>query len=255
MIILSSTFAQALVGSGPGVNIIPVLIIWRFIMGLGVGVGGDHPLSAVIASKFASTRSHGRLMTTVFTAQGWGYFGRQRSFYMEAGKTKLVLATSLIALITVHAYRDSILTYNDDLKHIDYGWRILIGLGCVPSAIALYFRLTTPDALRFTMDIDRNVQKAKSDIENVLGPNNGGSAAVYSDAVVRRADAPRRSRSDFINYFTQPGNLSLLFGAAYSFYSIDASPISYVVWRDVILTCAAVNRSFTMVSVSVRHQF
>jgi MFS transporter, PHS family, inorganic phosphate transporter len=42
---------------------------------MGVGVAGDHPLSAVIASEFASTRSRGRLMTAVFTAQGWGNLG------------------------------------------------------------------------------------------------------------------------------------------------------------------------------------
>ena len=65
MIILTSTFAQALAGSGPRVS---VLIVWRFIMG--VGVGGGLPLSAVIASEFTSTSSRGRLMTTVFTEQG-----------------------------------------------------------------------------------------------------------------------------------------------------------------------------------------
>jgi MFS transporter, PHS family, inorganic phosphate transporter len=235
MIILTSTFAQALSGSGPGVNIIAVLIVWRFI--LGVGVGGDYPLSAIIASEFASKGSRGRLMTAVFTAQGWGNFGTQRDFYIEAGNAKLVLAASLVALITVHAYKDSILSDNlNDLKHVDYCWRILFGLGCVPGAIALYFRLTIPETPRFTMDIDRDIQKARTDIENVLGPN-GGTAAVYwvdPDAVVQRAHAPRQSFSDFINFFAQHSNLLLLFGAAYSWFAVDASPISYIGWRDVI---------------------
>ncbi|KAF8501729.1 general substrate transporter [Russula emetica] len=207
MIILTSTFAQALAGSGPGVNIIGVLIVWRFIVG--VGMGGDHPLSAVIASEFASTGSRGRLMTTVFTVQNWGSF-----------------AASLVALITVHAYRDSILTDNlNDLKHVDYCWCILIGLGCVPSAIALYFRLTIPETPRFTMDIDREIQRARTDIKNVLGPNDG-SAAVYwvdPDTVVQHADAPPRSPSVFINHFAQPGNLLLLFGTAYSWFAIDVA--------------------------------
>ena len=85
MIILTATFAQALAGSGPGVNIIAVLIVWRFIMR--VGLGGDHPLSAVLASEFAAAGSRGRLMTTVFTAQGCGNFGTQLHSYMEAGDT------------------------------------------------------------------------------------------------------------------------------------------------------------------------
>jgi MFS transporter, PHS family, inorganic phosphate transporter len=216
MIILTSTFAQALAGSGPGVNIIGVVIVWRFIMGVSVGVGRDHPLSAVIASEFASTGSRGRLMTAVFTAQVWGNIGAQRHFYVEVNDAKPVLAASLVALITVYAYRDSVLTGNlNDLEHIDYCWRILIGMGCVPCAIALYFRLTIPETPRFAMDIDRHIQRARTD--TVLGPN-GGSAAVYSV----------RSRSVFINHFAQPGNLLLLFGAAYSWFAVDASPILYI---------------------------
>lgn len=73
MIIIVATFAQALSGQGPAVHIIGVLIVWRFIMG--IGIGGDYPLSAVISSEFASTRSRGRLMTAVFASQGWGNFG------------------------------------------------------------------------------------------------------------------------------------------------------------------------------------
>jgi MFS transporter, PHS family, inorganic phosphate transporter len=74
MIIITSTFAQAIAGSGPAVHIIGVLTFWRFLMG--VGIGGDYPLSAVITSEFASTRSRGRLMTVVFASQGWGYLGK-----------------------------------------------------------------------------------------------------------------------------------------------------------------------------------
>lgn len=75
MIIVTSTFAQALAGSGPTVDVISALTFWRFIMG--VGIGGDYPLSAVISSEFAATRSRGRLMTAVFASQGWGYLGKK----------------------------------------------------------------------------------------------------------------------------------------------------------------------------------
>lgn len=150
------------------------------------------------------------------------------------GNTKVVLAASLVALIIAHAYRDSILTdsLNDDLEHVDYCWRILIALGCVPGAIALYFRFTIPETPRFTVDIDRDMQRARADIGNVLGRPNGDSAALYRvdpDAVAQRAAVPRlRSRSDFIKCFAQPGTLLLLFEAAYSWFAIDASPISYI---------------------------
>jgi hypothetical protein len=38
-------------------------------------------------------------------------------------------------------------------SHIDFCWRLLIGLGAVPGAVALYFRLTLPETPRFTMDV------------------------------------------------------------------------------------------------------
>jgi PHS family inorganic phosphate transporter-like MFS transporter len=77
MIIVASTFTQAIAGSGPAVHIITVLTMLRFIMG--VGIGGDYPLSAIITSEFAATRSRGRLMTAVFASQGWGYLGKESS--------------------------------------------------------------------------------------------------------------------------------------------------------------------------------
>lgn len=72
MIIIIATFGQALSGHAPAVHIIGVLVVWRFIMG--IGIGGDYPLSAVISSEFASTHIRGRLMTAVFAFQGWGNF-------------------------------------------------------------------------------------------------------------------------------------------------------------------------------------
>ncbi len=47
---------------------------------MGIGIGGGNPLSAVITSEFASTRIRGRLMTAVFTAQGWGNLGAIYSY-------------------------------------------------------------------------------------------------------------------------------------------------------------------------------
>ena len=47
-------------------------------------------------------------------------------------------------------------------------WRLLIGLGCVPGAIALYLRLTIPETPPSTMDVERNVKQAEQDAENIL---------------------------------------------------------------------------------------
>ncbi|KAH9972151.1 major facilitator superfamily domain-containing protein [Lactifluus volemus] len=152
IIIITATFAQALVGADP---VVGVIVIYRFIMG--VGIGGGHPLSAVTTSKFASRHIRGRLTKAVFTSQGWGIF---------------------------------------EPNHVDYCWRILIGLGCIPGTLALNSK--------FTMDIDRVVQRAKDDIDSVL--TEGANHWVDPDAVGQRV---------------QWRNFWRLFGVAYSWFAIE----------------------------------
>ncbi|KAF8273359.1 phosphate permease [Lactarius quietus] len=205
MIIVTSTFAQAIAGNGPTVHIVGVITLWRFIMG--VGIGGDYPLSAVIASEFASTRSRGRLMTAVFASQGWGY-----------------LASTIVALITITAFEDAILRDSPtNYDHLDYCWRILIGVGCIPGVAALYFRLTIPETPRFTMDIERNVKQACRNIATVLSAN-GIAPGVWRldpEASTERTDAPRASLPDFKRYFGRWKNARILFGTAYSWFALD----------------------------------
>ncbi|KAJ7170579.1 inorganic phosphate transporter [Mycena crocata] len=216
MIIIVATFAQALSGGAHAVSIIGVLVVWRFIMG--IGIGGDYPLSATISSEFASTRIRGRMMTAVFAAQGWGNF-----------------SAALVALIITSAYKNAILGDPDvtQLNHVDYMWRLLIGLGCVPGVIALYFRLTIPETPRFTMDIERNVLQAADDIDNVLTT---GKFNHDPDAVVQRADAPRASRADFARHFGKWENMKVLIGTSYSWFALDIAFYGLGLNSSIILT-------------------
>ncbi|KAF8214231.1 phosphate transporter [Mycena galopus ATCC 62051] len=201
VIIIISTFAQALSAGNHAVSIVGVLIVWRFIMG--IGIGGDYPLSATITSEFAPVRVRGRMMTAVFAAQGWGNF-----------------ASVLISFIVTVAFKNKLLSdpsVNDPV-HMDYLWRIVIGLGCVPGVVALYYRLTIPETPRFTMDIERNVLQAAEDINNVLTT---GNFTYDPDTIYQRADAPRASSADFAAYFGKWKNGKVLLGTAYSWFALD----------------------------------
>jgi PHS family inorganic phosphate transporter-like MFS transporter len=200
MIIIVATFAQALSGQAAAVRIIGVLVVWRFIMG--VGIGGDYPLSAVISSEFAATKIRGRMMTAVFANQGWGQF-----------------TAALVAFIITAAYKNAILAEKSvtQLNSVDFMWRLLIGLGAVPGCIALYFRLTIPETPRFTMDIERNIDRASHDIKAVLD----GAPKVDEDEFVQRIDAPKASWADFRAHFGKLENFKLLFGTAYSWFALD----------------------------------
>ncbi|KAK7452173.1 hypothetical protein VKT23_012276 [Stygiomarasmius scandens] len=215
IIIIVGTLTQAMAGSAHAVGIISALIVWRFLMG--IGIGGDYPLSAVITSEFASKRTRGRLMTAVFAFQGWGQ-----------------LIASLVALIVTAAYKRSI-TNNDvflciDDSRLESGfpfeipidtmWRIVIGFGCVPACIALYFRLTIPESPRFTLDIERNIAHATRDIE-MMYTTNAGLYSSDPDLAVERIEVPRATRRDFIAYFRKSKNAKVLLGCVWSWFVLD----------------------------------
>lgn len=141
-------------------------------------------------------------MTAVFANQGWGQ-----------------LAATAISCIAVRCYKLNML---DDtpklLKDVDQIWRIIIGLGCVPGAIALYFRLTIPETPRFTMDIERNVQKATQDVDAFLTPVN---YTVDPEVAFQRLSARTASKQDFQSYFSKWENLKVLLGTSYSWFALD----------------------------------
>ena len=92
-------------------------------------------------------------------------------------------------------------------------WRLLIGLSCVPGAIALYFRLTIPETLRFTMDIERNIEQAVVDIDNAVA---GHKKTLDEDASVQ---GPKATWADFRAHFGQLKNFKILFGTSYSWFA------------------------------------
>jgi PHS family inorganic phosphate transporter-like MFS transporter len=95
------------------------LIGFRFV--LGIGIGGDYPVSAVIMSEFANVRDRGRLIGLVFSMQAAG-----------------LVVGPLVAIGLVGAGVPHTLV-----------WRLLFGLGAIPAAIVIRLRRTLPESPRF----------------------------------------------------------------------------------------------------------
>lgn len=92
------------------------------------------------------------MMTAVFAAQGWGQ-----------------LSAALVALVVVAAFKGKIIADPPYYAyHVDFCWRLLIGLGAIPAVIALYFRLTLPETPRFTMDVEASIKQAAADVDAFL---------------------------------------------------------------------------------------
>ncbi|KAL4936208.1 hypothetical protein BDV06DRAFT_205485 [Aspergillus oleicola] len=145
-------FALASEGVQSSMSLIGLLIFWRFFMGL--GLGGDYPLSAVICSEFAPTRIRGRMLAAVFFCQSLG-----------------ALSANLVALIAVACFRHSLLKHapgaecNEDCRgDVDRIWRLIVGLGAVPAFFALWFRLTIIESPRYTAEVTQNSLQAAADV-------------------------------------------------------------------------------------------
>lgn len=165
----------------------------------------DYPLSSVITSEFAATRIRGRMMTATFWSQGWGQ-----------------LAAALVALASLAAFKKQII--NDPAgyaHHLDFVWRLVIGLGAVPGACALYFRLTLPETPRFTMDVERNIKQASSDVDAFL--QTGGYVTDQTPAVAVPIAAPKATWRDFGRHFRKYENFKLLFGTAFTWFALDVA--------------------------------
>jgi MFS transporter, PHS family, inorganic phosphate transporter len=124
-----------------------------------------------------------------------------------------------VAFIILASYKPLLLKDSPtELNHVDYMWRLLIGMGCVPGVIGLYFRLTIPETPRFTMDIERNVKQAVQDIHSVLST---GKFNIDPDAIIQRVKSPKAGRKDFWRHFSKWKNLKVLIGTSYSWFALD----------------------------------
>lgn len=112
-----ATGASALAGG------LTVLIMLRFIVGL--GLGAELPVASTLVSEFAPRRIRGRMVVILeaFWAVGW-------------------IAAAMIGAFVV--------TASDD------GWRWALAIGTVPTLYAIYVRRGLPESVRFLEDKGRH---------------------------------------------------------------------------------------------------
>jgi MFS transporter, PHS family, inorganic phosphate transporter len=97
------------------------LLICRVI--LGIGIGGDYPVSATIMSEYSGKQTRGRMVGLVFAMQGAG----------------LIVGPLVAAILLGSGISD------------DYTWRILLALGAIPGLAVFYLRRKIQETPRFAM--------------------------------------------------------------------------------------------------------
>eukprot|EP00475_Leptophrys_vorax_P017219 TRINITY_DN2383_c0_g1_i2.p1 TRINITY_DN2383_c0_g1~~TRINITY_DN2383_c0_g1_i2.p1 ORF type:complete len:455 (-),score=131.20 TRINITY_DN2383_c0_g1_i2:60-1424(-) len=108
--------AASFTGGGGASGLAACLGFWRFLLGL--GIGGEYPLSATVSSEgTVDPKNRGKNVATVFAAQGWGSF-----------------VSPMLVLILLEIIPRS--TPNS----LEIVWRIALGFGAIPCAATLYHR-------------------------------------------------------------------------------------------------------------------
>lgn len=216
LIIICTTLAQSLASSSIAVNVINLLSFWRFMMG--IGVGGDYPLSAVITSEMADTKWRGAMIGTVFAMQGFGQF-----------------FAAVMSLIVANGFKETLQQVSSpgDCKgqcrrDFDMMWRIVLGFGGIPGWFALYYRLTIPETPRYTFDIKYDIEKATADSKKFRSgkigegkPNELERAKAKLN--MREYKRPRPSIGEFCRYFGNRKNFLVLLGTAGSWFFVDVA--------------------------------
>ncbi|KAG0307664.1 Inorganic phosphate transporter pho84 [Dissophora globulifera] len=199
MIIILGTLCCAMSGSNAkGSSVIQYLTFWRFV--LGVGIGGDYPMSATVTSEWSSASRRGQLMSIIFSMQGLGN-----------------LMASVVTIIVLACFKSAIIS---DVDNLDIVWRICVGVGCVPAVSTVYLRLTMPESPRYSIDVENDVEKAKLAVARATA----NSAVQSQNAAVApssRVKAKRVHHHAFVVYFSNWKNLKVLIGTSMTWFLLD----------------------------------
>jgi MFS transporter, PHS family, inorganic phosphate transporter len=157
------------------------LIVARFVLGL--GIGGDYPVSAVMMSEFSNRRDRGRLVGLVFSMQAVG-----------------LIVGPLVGLVLLTSGMSSSLT-----------WRIMLGLGAIPAAGVIYFRSRMPESPRFQSRVQGRTEKAAADLQSFTANSIDTSSA---SMVESRLMGLRE-------FLVNPRMIALMLGTAGSWFLFD----------------------------------
>ncbi|KAK0383279.1 hypothetical protein NLU13_9192 [Sarocladium strictum] len=220
---------------------------WRFVMG--IGIGAEYPLSAVITSEWSSTKSRATMLSSVFMMQPIG-----QALAQLVGLWVLLGFEDMKNLKEMRCGLD--LKNDEKCKQaVDGIWRIVIGSGAAPALLAIIFRFFLYDCGLYSLEVRNKPEVAIQNTQRVYGqpseqaagfhfttqpaieaPNNHAAPSPSShfpqeNSVPNGAaheNTPRStpvqfSKEDLYNYFIRDGNWSYLVGTSATWFFLDVS--------------------------------
>lgn len=173
------------------------LIVARFFLGL--GIGGDYPLSAVIMSEYSNRKDRGKLVGLVFSMQAAGLvFGPLVAY--------LLLSSSI---------------------PFDLSWRLMLGLGAIPSGLVIYLRRKIPESPRYAANVLGDAKIAAESINRF-----SGSKVSHENIKTKKTGSKKSNLSLF---FKNKKYMLTLFGTAGSWFLMDYAYYGNTISTPIIM--------------------
>ncbi|KAM3508462.1 hypothetical protein MY10362_001193 [Beauveria mimosiformis] len=233
VLVIVSTIGVATSSHGYNdMSFLGLFIWWRFVMG--VGIGAEYPLSAVITSEWSSTHSRATMLSSVFLMQPIGQALAQLvGLWVLLGfEDSKKLRDLRCGLDTLHE--------EECRRAVDGIWRIVIGSGAIPALLAIIFRFFLFDCGLYSLEVRNKPAVAIMNTQRVYGMP--ASAAIRSQSIhhqnsfalqntngnLHPEPSPRPmplqfSREDLHNYFIRDRNWVYLLGTAAAWFFLDVS--------------------------------
>ncbi|KAK2611044.1 hypothetical protein N8I77_004426 [Diaporthe amygdali] len=222
VLVIVSTIGVATSSYGYGdMSFLALFTWWRFVMG--VGIGAEYPLSAVITSEWSSTSSRANMISSVFMMQPVGQ-----------ALAQLVGLWVVIGQNNKYDLQGMQCGINDKYEHeckqiVDGIWRIVIGSGCVPALLAIIFRFFLYDCGLYSLEVKAKPGTAFRDTQRVYGapPPAVNVDSPYSPGGFQAQPFQfmpvQFSKEDLYNYFITDGNWYYLLGTSATWFFLDVS--------------------------------
>ncbi|HET7881378.1 MAG TPA: MFS transporter [Acetobacteraceae bacterium] len=183
------------------------LIVFRFV--LGIGIGGDYPVSSTIMGEYAGKRTRGLLITMVFAMQAAG----------------LVVGPALAAILLASGLS------------ADLTWRLLLAFGAVPAMAVFWMRRNLAETPRYLL-ASRQHEDFHAAGHSVLGTQPGRNAGTNAQ--------PRRRVSfaeGFARLAARRDLMVRLIGASAAWFLMDFAYYGNTVSSPKVLATVSPNDS------------
>jgi PHS family inorganic phosphate transporter-like MFS transporter len=159
----------------------------------------EYPLSACIAAEWSSTEARGRMLATVFLMQPLG----QLCAY-GAGLTAMQIFDG------------------ETPVDVDKQWRYVVGIGTLPTLLALGFRLFMPESGRYTYDVLRTAPHRPTEVNGIATHPIGSDSSTQIQHLVDEDEfADQISLTKVWQFLFRDGHWADLFGTSMCWALLD----------------------------------